>query len=319
LTGKQGVFTESFALAGNATLPRVKGVTAWQFVSGITHMSTFSIQNILSAEEYGAFSDFTGRLSLLCQRGKPVSDVAVLVPEASVWASYNPPDGGLFPHYIKCNPDAIRIDHVFRETCHQFSAHQRDFEIISEGLIQAAKVDNGTIELAGFEFSFLILPEARMLQKATLDKLEEFLGAGGFVAFVGSLPYQNPKKGLDDAMTDRIKAMLASSSEQSYHTASLKGMDELITWMEEQISPAIRWEGAQDIRVMHRQEEDRDIILLANPGLNDITGLLTCGFGGEVSLWDPETGLIESLGNYEANEEVMIRIPPETAQFLVIE
>jgi len=95
LMGKRGVFTESFALAdrakGQDLARRARGIAAWQFACGVTHMSTYSLQRVLCAADYAGFADFAGRLALLCRRGEPVSDVAVLVPEASVWAFYNPP------------------------------------------------------------------------------------------------------------------------------------------------------------------------------------------------------------------------------------
>jgi hypothetical protein len=319
LTGKQGVFTESFALAQNATLPRVSGVTAWQFASGITHMSTYGIQNELSAEDYASFADFAGRLALLCRRGKAVTNVAVLVPEASVWASYNPPDGGMFPHYIKCNQDAIHIDHVFRETCHQLSAHQRDYEILSENLLQEATIDNGKLQLAGYSFSILILPEARMLHETTLDKVEEFVQAGGHVAFVGSLPSQNPAKGMDAEMTARAEALLASMEDHSYHATSPEQLDKLIVWMGNIDSPAVQWDGAPDIRLLHRREDNREIFLLANPGLKNIEGTFSAEFRGMVSIWDPASGGIENLGKHKAGDAIQVLIPAESARFVMIE
>ncbi len=317
LTGKQGVFTESFALAQNATLPRVKGVTAWQYAAGITHMSTYGIQNELSAEDYASFADFAGRLALLCRRGKAVSDVAVLVPEASVWASYNPPDGGMFPHYIKCNPDAVKIDHVFRETCHQLSAHQRDYEIMSEHLLQEAAIENGQLHLAGHSFSFIVFPEARMLQVSTLEKIEKFIQAGGHVAFVGSLPSQNPERGHDAEMTSRAEAMLSSAGDRSYHAVSLQQLDALITWMGDRVSPDVRWNGAPGIRLLHLREDNREIFLLANPGLKNIEGTFSAEFKGRVSLWDPETGGINNLGKHKAGEAIQLLIPAESARFVV--
>ena len=319
LTGKQGVFTESFALAQNATLPRVKGVTAWQFATGVTHMSTYGIQNTLSAGDYAAFADFAGRLALICRRGKAVSEVAVLVPEASVWASYIPPDGGLFPHYIQCNPDAIHIDHVFRETCHQLSAHQRDYEILSENLLGEATVENGRITLAGHGFSFIVLPEAQMLHEATLVKLEEFLKAGGHVAFVGSLPSQNPVKGLDEGMTRRVETLLASAGAHSFHATTLQEMGKLIAWMAERVSPVLQWLGEPEVRILHLREDNREIFLLANPVLNDIDGVLSADFKGEVSLWDPDTGSVETLGKRRRGEVIRVLIPAESAMLVVIE
>ncbi len=118
LTRKQGVFTESLALAHKVGLRQILGVAAWQFAGGITHMSTYTIQQELSAEDYAKFSDFVGRMALLARRGRHVADIAVLVPEASVWASYTPPDRGRFQGYFACNAEPLAIDRVFRETCH---------------------------------------------------------------------------------------------------------------------------------------------------------------------------------------------------------
>ena len=164
LLGKQGTFTESFALAESASLRQVLGVTAWQFAGGITHMSTYSIQQSLSAEDYAAFSDFAGRLACLARRGRHVADVAVLVPERSVWATYTPPDGGGFQRYLDCNPEPVEIDRVFRDTCHELLKNQRDFDCLSEDLLQQATVRDGRLQLAEESFATLVLPEMRMIR-----------------------------------------------------------------------------------------------------------------------------------------------------------
>jgi hypothetical protein len=319
LTGKQGVFTESFALSQNATLPRVKGVAAWQYATGITHMSTYSVQRRLSSEEYASFSDFAGRLALLCRRGQAVTDVAVLVPEASVWASYNPPDGGMFPHYIRNNPDAVHIDHVFRETCHQLSASQRDYEILSEDLLRQADILDGSLQLAGQSFSFLVLPEVRMMHESTLEKVKKFLDQGGHVAFVGSLPNQNPALGLDASLTLEAEALISSREGQVYHAADLKDMTELIAWMGDEVTPVLQWKGDPGLRMLHRRENERDIFLLANPGLTDAPGELSIQIGGQASKWNAEDGNIEPIGKLKPGEAIQLLVPAESARFVVIE
>jgi hypothetical protein len=319
LTEKPGVFTESYAVARNATLRRVLGIAAWQFATGVTHMSTYTIQNQLSAEEYAAFADFAGRLAVLCRRGQPVSDVAVLVPEASVWAVYNPPDGGLFPRYLERNPAAVRIDHVFRETCHRLLAHQRDFEILSENLLEKATIREGRLELAGHRFAFLVLPEARMLHDATLNKARALLDAGGHVAFVGSLPSQNPMDGESAVTTQAAKALLASTPERTSHAAEPDDLDDLVRWMTDQAPPDLRWLGPSGVRIMRRQEPDRDIVLVANPSAEDAEGDFFATFGGDVSLWNPETGTIRSVGRRASRQAVTLRVPADSARFVVIE
>jgi hypothetical protein len=319
LTGKQGVFTESYAVARSATLRPVMGIAAWQFATGVTHMSTYTIQNQLSAEDYATFADFAGRLALLCRRGTPVSDVAVLVPEASVWAAYNPPDGGRFPRYLERNPAAVRIDCVFRETCHQLLAHQRDFEIVSEDLLRQATITEGVLELAGQRFAFLILPEARMLHDATLNKTLAFLEAGGHVAFVGSLPSQNPKRGEDTATAHKAKALLSAGRERTRHVTELDDLGKLIGWMADRVPPALHWYGPSSVRIMRRQEPVREIVLVANPSPENAQGDLTAAFAGEVSLWNPETGAGDSLGWRKGGQAVAVHVPADSARFVVFE
>ncbi len=319
MTGKQGVFTESYAVAEDAKLRPVLGIAAWQFATGVTHMSTYTIQNQLSAEDYATFADFSGRLALLCRRGQAVSDVAVLVPEASVWAAYNPPAGGLFPRYLKLNPAAVRIDHVFRETCHQLLSHQRDFEILSEHLLQQATIREGRLELAGQRFGILILPEMRMLQEATLSKAQAFVEMGGHVAFVGSLPSQTSEHGDTKAVTQKARELLASARERTRHVAQLDDLGEMISWMAARVPPPVVWNGPSSVRIMCRHEPGRHIVLLANPSAEGAEGTLTATFTGEVSLWNPETGVVKNMDWRKSRQAVALLLPADSARFIVVE
>jgi len=323
LTGKQGVFSESYALADRANVPDLargaKGMAAWQYACGVTHMSTYTLQGELSAEEYAEFSDFTGRLALLCRRGKPVSDVAVLVPEASVWAFYNPPNGGTFQRYIKCNPEVMQIDDAFRETCHQLLAHQRDFEVFTEELLNKAKVKKGQLELAGQSFAFLVLPEARMLSRESMQKLETFTASGGHVIFTGSLPSMSPAKGEDAAMRKRAKALIASYADRTRFVKEESRFGETIKWMAKKVPPEISWDGPTAVRLAHQREPGREIILVANPSGAAVQGKLVCSFGGSVSVWNPETGEIHGVKKRKRGEAVAVAVPADSARFVVFE
>jgi len=323
LTGKQGVFSESYALCDRAKVPdlarRAKGMAAWQFACGVTHMATYTVQRKVSAGEYAGLSDFIGRLALLCRRGRPVSDVAVLVPEGSVWAFYNPPNGGRFGRYIKCNPDVMQIDHAFRETCHQLLASQRDFEVVTEELLGKAEVNSGRLELAGQSFAFLVLPEARMLSGASMEKVEAFAAAGGHVVFTGSLPSMSTGRGEDPAMRKRVEALMASHADHTRFVAAEEQFGEAINWMAKRVPPVIHWSGPDTVRLAHQREPGREIILVANPSAAAVQGRLVCAFGGSASVWNPETGEVRGIGQRESAQEVAIAVPADSARFVVFE
>jgi hypothetical protein len=318
LTGKQGVFTESFALANKVPLRQILGVAAWQFSGGITHMSTYTIQQQLPEEDYAHFSDFAGRLAVLARRGRHVADVAVLVPEASVWACYTPPDRGRYEGYFTCNPEPLAIDRIFRETCNTLSSHQRDFDCLSEQLFQQAKVDDGCLVLAGERFRVLVLPEMRMISRTSLEKVRTFLKNGGRLAFVGSLPCQTPDHGADPQMKRDVTQLLADFPETAIHLVAEVQRRELAGWIERQVPPEVRWTGPYTVRILRRQEPVRDILLVANPSSQDASGTLTVPIAGEASVWNPETGEVRMVGSVSGRPSVSIEVPAQSARFVVV-
>jgi hypothetical protein len=319
LLGKQGTFTESFALAEGASLRQVLGVTAWQFAGGVTHMSTYSIQQSLSAEDYAAFCDFAGRLACLARRGRHVADVAVLVPERSVWAAYTPPDGGGFRRYLECNPEPVQIDRVFRDMCHELLKHQRDFDCLSEGLLEQATVRDGRLVMADESFATLILPEMRMIDRETLSKVRDFLASGGNVAFVGSLPCQSPDRGDDPSLTEDVATVLRTFPQQTLHVSSEHACTDAVTWIDSRVPRLVRWEGPAEVRLLHRQEPGRDLLLVANPSQRAAEGRVTAPCQGTASLWDPETGDVRMISSPAAGAAFSLTVPAESARFLVFE
>lgn len=317
LTGKQGVFTESYAVIDEPTLDQIKGVAAWQFVGGVTHMSTYTVQNKISEEDYALFADFAGRLAVLTRRGKPVADVAILVPEAAVWAAYTPPAGGRIKKYMESNPDAMRIDYRFRQTCFALNETQRDYEIFSEHLFHEAKIKDGKIEKAGMRFPVLILPEARMISSNTLAKIESFLKSGGYLAFVGNLPSESPDTGTDPEMARRTRSLLKAYDSQTFHIPSETDLNQLIAWIEGMIPSTHNWEGPSTIRLMHRSEPDQEIIMLANPSNENAKGRFSSKVTGSLSLWNPESGEVEQLSRQSTNSNTTLEIPARSARFLV--
>lgn len=319
LTEKQGTFTESFALAHKVGLRRVLGVAAWQFAGGITHMTTYGIQVELPAEDAAAFADFVGRMALLTRRGRHVADMAILVPEASVWATYTPPDGGLFRRYFECNPQPAEIDRVFRDTCHTLLKNQRDFDCLGEVLFGRATIQDGQLKLADESFAVLVAPEMRMIRPETLAKIEEFASSGGHVAFVGRLPCQSPEHGDDPGMTRRTRNLIETFPSRVLHVPSPQALPELVEWAERRVPPVLRWEGPASVRLLHRREPRRDIILVANPDKAAVDGQLAVPSAGMASRWNPETGAVEKLGHVVQHESVSLQVPGESARFLVIE
>lgn len=285
LLGKPGAFSETFATAKEATLRDVFGTVAWQYSEGITHLATYTIQKTLSAKEYAKFCDFSGRLALFARRGVPVSRVAVLAPEASVWVSYVPPSGGGFERYFLDNPQATQIDAGFRAACEALLAAQRQFECINAELLTQAEVGDGFLRIGSMEFSVLVLPESRFLAPGVLEKLQAFAASGGSIQFVGALPSQNARAGTSVQVEREVDKLM------KHYPKNIRSFPSLsLDWIKRRLPKEIVWEGDPAVRMLVKKDGDQTIVILGNPSKNPVAGKISAPAEGRWRQWNPETG-----------------------------
>ena len=158
-----------------------------------------------------------------------------------------------------------------------------------------------------------------MIREESLGKIDDFLAAGGKVAFVGTLPCQNPRFGDDRDTTKRVQAILARHSDQVSHFADPTDLAALVSWIDDRASPSPAWDGPRAIRMLWRQEPEREILLLANPGKSAAHGRVSFPFEGLASRWNPETGTIQQLGVVAESQTIELEVPGESARFLVLD
>ncbi|MGZ0709143.1 glycosyl hydrolase [Coraliomargarita sp. W4R53] len=312
LLDRPGVFTESFATATKSTLRDVLGTTAWQFSQGITHMTTYTIQNTFSAKEYASFSKFAGRLAMHGRRGKPVSRVAVLVPMASVWSVYNPPSGGGFARYFSDNPQATRIDAVFRHCCEVLLANQQQFEILPEEILRKSEVRDGKLICGSMEFSALVVPQLQYAADGVLPVLRSFIESGGAVQFVGDLPPEEAPGDSRSSLREEITYWLSRRHRNRVHLPEID-----LNWITERVAWDFRWVGDSQARLQVKQDGDSWVLVLANPSEQAITGGIESRVRGlrDGQLLNPETGNSESL----KHPPRVLELPAKTARILTFE
>ena len=305
-----------------ADLTNAKAQAVWEYASGVTHMNPFWLQRILTVEQNVEFNTFVGRMAVLTRRGRHVAEIAVLVPEYAVWAGYNPPGGGRYETYFDCNPEAIEIDRQFRRTCHLLSKNQRDFDCLSENFLLESEVKEGRLYLADESFSTLVMPEPRMLSWKALEKIAELLRTGGQVVLVGQSPSHSTERGADAKITKQFDELFEKHPRQTWRVADVLEKDEkkFVDRMTRDVTPDALWKGSDTIRLLHRQEDARDIVMLANGSpKKDARGMLAVPAQGQASLWDPETGKIDLLGPCEKGHRFTVDVPKGSARFLVVE
>jgi hypothetical protein len=191
--------------------------------------------------------------------------------------------------------------------------------MISEDLLQKARISDGRIQIGGESFRVLVLPETRMLDPKTLATAQAFVLSGGFVALIGALPSQTPQNGVDATITEQARLLLANFPERTVRIAKADQMKMLLDWVNAHVPDSITWDGPDGVRLLQRREPGRTIVLLANPGKTPAEGRLRVTTAGEASLWNPETGDVNEIGPISINTAVPVAIPAESARFLAID
>ena len=157
------------------------------------------------------YSDWSARCSLLLQGGRPVVDIAMLYPIASLEAYYNfnLPDKMKWGKYIPPECDYQRVSD--RLTCHV----RRDFTFVHPDELAAQCTRQGAMLRLNNatnwqEYQVFILPGGKVIPWASLEKIKDFYDHGGKVIATTRLPDQSAEFGHDADVRAAIAAMFGT-------------------------------------------------------------------------------------------------------------
>jgi hypothetical protein len=350
--GKPIVATESFTGGGYESPFTLKKIADYWFAQGVnrlvfhtsaqqpldtppgnTMVGTHINRNITWAEQARPFMDYVARVSYMLQQGKPVADLAYLLPEGApstmpFWGS------GLIPappagyDYDYLNTD-ILLNHT---------------TVDSEGRIH---LDSGT------SYRLLILPPTRQMTPEVLRKLHELIAAGAVV--LGPRPTASPSLANYPAADDEVRALATdlwgdtdgvTNNEHHFGKGVVFSglmLADLLARLQVRPDLTATVDSGQAPLWVHRHLQDGDAYFLANQ--TDLPHHLTVrvrATGNNVRVWRPMDGsataaaaspgaLVENLsGNrqpglqpatYEQNPgftTVQLDLAPRESVFLIL-
>lgn len=293
LYGKAGNMSETYAVSQpDTTEEAVMGVAAWQAVLGVTQLTTYTVSSLFETDAHARFNPVIGRLMLGCTRGTHVADVAVLLPEAALWSQYVPPTLN-FSHFREENAGANAIDRAWMEVGETLLAGQRDFDYVTEDLLQGATVTDGRWVIAGERFRVLVLPRTVMLQRQTAEAISRFVEAGGKVVVVGAQPERWTVADSAPAAARWVEALLQATPRPGNGQAVFveEPGDELLRLLDGWLPADLIWEPhSPEVLYQHRRTADQQIYFLFNKGSMPLSGAATVRAVGSVEVWNPWTG-----------------------------
>jgi len=141
------------------------------------------------------------RVSFALRLGKPANDVALLLPNDDIWATFtaktNPANSR---DQITNSDSSFSIDESL-----QSSAVSQVIPQLLDAGFNLDFIDANVIDTVGIPYPILILPDVHRLPQATYEKIEQYARHGGVVIAVQTLPSTSPGLLGADSESNRIQ------------------------------------------------------------------------------------------------------------------
>lgn len=235
------------------------------------------------------------RVSFALRQGKPANDVAILLPEDDVWASFKARTSQRKSATGRFDETGSNV--TMDESLPDFLGDKIIGQVLDAGF-NFDFIDTGAIDTVGIPYKVLILPGVSRIDPASYEKIIEFARAGGIVIATRRLPDTAP--GYRDAttITARVKQLSASLFDGKIATAHFVVEERsLRDLLRSSLKPDFAAEPATpEIGFIHRHLGSGDLYFVANTSNREhvihAAFRATAKFGEE---WDPFTGITEGV------------------------
>ena len=237
------------------------------------------------------------RVSFALRLGKPANDVAILLPNDDVWASFK---AGI---QKKASPTSVA---GFDESGSNVSMDESMGQILGNKIIQQVLdagynldfIDADAIDSVGIPYKILILPGIERIPEKTYAKIAEFARSGGVVVGIHRLPSQAPgylDRESESARIQQITNALFHGEGAAAHFVETE--DGLGAVLHTYLEPDFKMDPeATDIGFIHRRLRNGDLYFVANTSNRHLkTQAHFRSSYKHAEEWDPFTGRVSGL------------------------
>ncbi len=244
-------------------------------------------------------SKYLQRVSFALRLGKPANDVALLLPNDDVWASFS---AGLQKHASPTSAagfDESGSNVSIDESIDGFLGNQIIAQVLDAGF-NLDFIDADAIDSVGIPYKVLILPGVERLPEKTYEKIVEFARHGGIVIATRRLPSLVPGYLDREAGSTRIQAISQTLFRGNISTAHFVENEHdlgrsLRTYLEPDFTTA---PATPEVGFIHRKLQNGDLYFVANTCNRHLQA--SAHFRSSyphAETWDPLTGRITGVAD----------------------
>jgi hypothetical protein len=306
--GRNRVLCEIYGTSGHSmSFEDMKWISDWHFALGITfmnpHLTLYSMKGERKRDypptisyhqpywqHYRLMNDYLSRCSAAMSQGRAVTDILVLHPIASAWASYRAPVNNAH----QPNPEVTAYDKSLEGLVDNLLSIQRDFDFGDETIMaRHARVDACEMVIGKMRYGIVIMPPSLTWSVATVDLLTKYVQSGGHLLCLGEKPSL-----VDGGQAGRLDVLFASENVSAAENTPESLRKALDTYMPPDVTVReVDGKPVPEIVYGHRVDGDEHTFFFANTSrTRGVCARISLKTAGSLVELLPATGNQKALG-----------------------
>lgn len=182
---------------------------------------------------YRKLTDYAARLSTYVTETLDATEIAVLDPVASLWAMLGNPFQG-FPYEGESELEKKQCDELRNNWVYitkTLLLNQLQYNHLDSEMLADFTIKDGKMKCGNASYKIIIIPPAIFYECSAYDKLKEFVENGGYLLFLGHLPYlsislnetdSEAKRKWEQLLEDYPKQVFEIPAEGTLETAGIE-------------------------------------------------------------------------------------------------
>lgn len=171
-------------------------------------------------KHYRKLTDYAARLSAFISSTEENTEIAVLDPVPSLWALLGNPFQG-FPYAGESEKEKSQCEELkdnWVYTTKTLLLNQLQYNHLDSEMLPDFTVEDGMLKLGKAQYKIVVIPPALFYEHSAYKKLIEFAEHGGYIIFLGNLPYltMDNTKETDEAANEKWKKLISDYPERVF-------------------------------------------------------------------------------------------------------
>lgn len=175
------------------------------FAGGASIINSYLHWAMYPVNVYRELTDYAARLSYLLRGARDQAKVGIYYPIETFQGRYRPTVNDSF-NFVN-DAEYSSLQKRQNALCEELFKHSISFNYLAADAIDRAQLTDGALQIAGYQYKVMIMPDMDIIPLSVLEKLKRFQSQGGILIWAGKLPHLGDR----EAESYQVNKLLADA------------------------------------------------------------------------------------------------------------